>query len=531
MRHLVVCCDGTWASRKQKTRGVPRPTNVARLYNALALTGPDGQQQLCFYRSGVGAQGGLGERVRGGAFGMGLKRDLISAYRWLAVRRHEHPEAEFISLFGFSRGAYTVRNLARLLTEDTFGLLDIGNTPGLRPEQAFEAAEEIYACYHKGDSPPPRYQFFPDRKVHFLGVWDTVGAVGIPESLDLMLLFPRRRSFAFRDTQLSERVEYARHAVALDEMRGPFAPTLWDLPVNTTTSFEQVWFPGDHSDVGGGHPETGLSDGALDWMIREAEKAGLAFDESVRSQIRPDATGILHEEGASFRYRLLSSQPRRVDLIDQTNPSALNDSVFTGFHESVFIRQEHPLITVGPYRPSKVIPAGQSEKATIDANEPWNYTGFWLDSGRYDFSAEGQWADGTIPAGPDGRATTSDDMDRRHHRVAWFIRNLRLPFEWALSACQKKNQAAQLFATRRVLRDHTTSDRKWVPWMSMVGVIANGDMDRDTGTQVHQTFQIGKRRNDVHVDKPGYLYVFANDAWGFYDNNQGTVELTVVRRS
>ena len=108
--------------------------------------------------------------------------------------------------------------------------------------------------------------------MHFIGVWDTVGALGIPDHLGVLNLLEEPNKYKFHDTQLNPLVKHARHAIAVDEMRQSFEPTLWTRTEGRDV--KQVWFPGAHSDVGGGYRETGLSDGALAWMVAEAEDKG-----------------------------------------------------------------------------------------------------------------------------------------------------------------------------------------------------------------------------------------------------------------
>jgi hypothetical protein len=114
--------------------------------------------------------------------------------------------------------------------------------------------------------------------IHFIGVWDTVGALGNPVQISRVIdVFGRRNQF--HDTDLSSKVRHACHAVAIDETRRHFAATLWRQPVPVPgQTLEQVWFAGAHSNVGGGRATTGLSDIALAWMIDRAAAAGLALD-------------------------------------------------------------------------------------------------------------------------------------------------------------------------------------------------------------------------------------------------------------
>jgi uncharacterized protein (DUF2235 family) len=120
MRNLVVCCDGTWNTPDQRHDGVPVPTNVVRLYNAVAEQDGEGNLQLSYYHTGVGTEGSWWQRIAGGSFGEGLGKNIQSAYKWLGVN---YLPGDRIFLFGFSRGAYTVRSLGGMIA--SCGLLDL----------------------------------------------------------------------------------------------------------------------------------------------------------------------------------------------------------------------------------------------------------------------------------------------------------------------------------------------------------------------------------------------------------------------
>ncbi len=159
--------------------------------------------------------------------------------------------------------------------------------------------------------------------IRFIGVWDTVGALGIPLA---GLRGLSRRDYTFHDTALSGTVELAYHALALDEHREPFVPTLWMEKKKPNQTIEQVWFPGVHSDVGGGYPETALSDITLDWMMGKARDAGLSLDAPAMAAhpISPRATGTMHDSRTSF-YRLMRGVARPIDTSGNqfVHPSAI----------------------------------------------------------------------------------------------------------------------------------------------------------------------------------------------------------------
>lgn len=267
VKRLVICCDGTWNT----PRGGTDATNIWKLRRAVAPTDPSGIEQRAFYQAGVGTS--LGSRWRGGLFGWGLSDNVKDAYRWV-VENFEPGDALF--LLGFSRGAYTARSLAGM----------IRNVGVLRPEEAgrIGAAFRLYRNREPGAHPNgEQAQAFRrahsiESRIAFLGVFDTVGALGIPVSSVPLLGGFARVKWGFHDVQLSSSVDVAIQALAIDERRAAFKPTLWARPVHPGNRvLEQVWFAGVHSNIGGGYPQCELSDLALTFMRERAERSGLAF--------------------------------------------------------------------------------------------------------------------------------------------------------------------------------------------------------------------------------------------------------------
>ena len=271
-KSIVVCCDGTWNKADQVS-----PTNVRKFASALASTDGFGDVLIPQYFEGVGVK--RAEKWLGGAFGFGLSARVREAYKFLA--QHFEP-GDRIYLLGFSRGAYTARSVAGMI--HNVGLLRDDRISEVNLDRAFE----IYRDRDDEEKNPEGRiaEEFVDANSHrtgirFIGVWDTVGALGIPLG-GLRWLNVVNRRWQFHDTQLSGSVEAAFHALAIDERRGPFVPTLWDLPCEACLTsgrrvVEQVWFSGVHSNVGGGYRETGLSDITLNWLARRAYDHGLRF--------------------------------------------------------------------------------------------------------------------------------------------------------------------------------------------------------------------------------------------------------------
>ncbi|HEX7369347.1 MAG TPA: DUF2235 domain-containing protein [Rhodanobacteraceae bacterium] len=272
-RKLVLLLDGTWS--KASTR-----TNVERLYQLIAPQSDSGTEQLCQYLAGVGVTPGP-EHLLGGAFGLGLADLVKQGYQWLAQHWREGDE---VWLFGFSRGAYAARSVSGLVHH--CGLVK-PDSSGKVTAAMVDAAYSLYQKnYIYADPRAARFRAQHSREIgiQFIGVWETVGDLGIP---GVAAWFPyARKRYRFHDTTLSANVRNACQALAMDEHRADFKPTKWtSLPASVVpVAVEQRWFIGAHSDVGGGETSDGaghspdlLPDIALAWMQAKAAAAGLAF--------------------------------------------------------------------------------------------------------------------------------------------------------------------------------------------------------------------------------------------------------------
>ena len=317
-KNIVICADGT-GNTTVKGRG----TNVFKLYEALDGNGhrfyPFPLQQVAIYHDGVGTESNKWIRLFSGAFGWGLSRNVKQLYGELA---RVYDAGDRIFLFGFSRGAFTVRTLAGLIT--TCGVLDVTRfgsnaalTHGIR--HAYNLYRRKYQTElsrlirGKRDVPleelrqfavnPPGGSSGDEPSIHFIGVWDTVDAVGSPFGLANVINTTIWR-FKFPDTKLSPLVAAACHALAVDEARASFTPVLWDESVedHVQPRIEQVWFGGAHSNVGGGYPRQGMSIVALDWMMTHAEHRGLRFLAAERESYRgaADANDKAYDSRSGF---------------------------------------------------------------------------------------------------------------------------------------------------------------------------------------------------------------------------------------
>ena len=310
-RNIVIFSDGTG-----QDGGSERNTNVYRLFN---MTEQRTAHQVCFYDPGVGSTG-LVSRLPGLAGGVGFGRNVRDCYTFIF---DTYQSGDRLFLIGFSRGAATVRSLAAFI--HMFGILPpsrrglIGRAWRIYqirdPEKRKKAADEFI-----------RHHVTMWTKVHFLGCYDTVSALGLPFNWASRLLdrvpWMRHR---FHDFRLSPSVVHAYHALALDDRRTTFHPVLWDAleeekkdpggrqrgvyPLACET-MRQVWFPGVHTDVGGGYPKKGLSDITLVWLTRAAVAHGLRIFPGRTFDIREDPDGHMHDSCAGFPGRLYRRKPR-----------------------------------------------------------------------------------------------------------------------------------------------------------------------------------------------------------------------------
>ena len=301
MTRIVVCCDGTWNSPDMEDT-----THVRAYFEMLA----DTNEQKVMYFPGVGVntfreEGGtfVGRglnKILGGATGYGLGKKVKEAYKFIA---DNYKDGDEIYLFGFSRGAYTARSVAGMIRK--CGIIENTNNRGIR--RAFRLYRKTGEHNHpdrilirekrakmspgfatsEKDQSTRSGPKVPIVNIAYVGVWDTVGARGIPAPLFGILARIVNQLYAFHDTDLSSLVRAARHAVAVDERRVFYKPALWEnlARLNTSagaTQYEQKWFVGDHAIVGGSAKLDPVSSYTLKWVAEGAEaltlKNGLTLD-------------------------------------------------------------------------------------------------------------------------------------------------------------------------------------------------------------------------------------------------------------
>ena len=334
-KKLVIFFDGTWNSADQHSEdGKLCPTNITKLFIATLPHDLQQNEQIIHYVQGIGTK--TFERIWGGGFGYGISDNIKDGYKFL-VSNYE--DGDDVYIFGFSRGAYTARSLAGLvrnvgiLTRDKLYLIDKAyniyknKTPDWHPNSPKSLA---FKTEHT----------WPNERIKFLGVFDTVGALGAPFGIILGWLVDKLFGCTFHDTRLSSIIENAYHALAIDERRLIFQPTL--MTPNTqhdANHFEQKWFPGVHSNVGGGYPNTGLSDLALQWMVDKAKQHGLNLDLGKISKpvfepaFAPDIKEIPNDS-QTFFYRLSSvlfvKLPGYLGLVPEKYKNTLPDIQWNG---------------------------------------------------------------------------------------------------------------------------------------------------------------------------------------------------------
>ncbi|MBT8379277.1 MAG: DUF2235 domain-containing protein [Ignavibacteria bacterium] len=302
-KKIILFADGTWNKPEQKDRDRVSPSNVVKIARALDVYDADGLEQRRFYDRGVGTEGGLLIKLAGGMTGLGISQNIKDLYQFL-INNYENEDKVYC--FGFSRGAYTVRSLS--------GLID---KCGLLKKEFSNKIKKAYRLYKKRKLTADSQEIIEFKnkycvlcKIHFLGVWDTVGSLGLPIP-GLRLL--TRPFYKFHNEKLSPVVQNAFQALAIDEQRKHFTPSIWKKEgVQSYQTIKQVWFPGAHTNIGGGYVDAGLSDIAFLWMKSKAEECGLKFSEDyINRKINPDSFGELRKS-RKFFYRIFRKFERPI---------------------------------------------------------------------------------------------------------------------------------------------------------------------------------------------------------------------------
>ncbi len=319
-KRIVYCADGTWDKPTKHT-------NVYKLFKSLIVSA----DQIPFYDDGVGADGNPISKLLGGAFGTGLWQKIKDGYTKVA---HVYEAGDQLFLFGFSRGAYTARSLAGMIA--ACGLPTKNFTDDL--------VNTAFKAYRDKDDRQTILQGLKDcdmsaANITMVGVWDTVGSLGIPSAIGLSDPI----AYGFLDTSLSPHILNAYHALAIDEKRAQFPPTLWTSQPAPGQTLEQVWFCGVHSDIGGGEPDdlpgtTALSDITLGWMMTKASALGLQIDPNVQVQYQVPLLAEYSLDTLHTSWDVLCGIPRHRS-IDKT--AVLANSVQVRCTQDKAYRPEH----------------------------------------------------------------------------------------------------------------------------------------------------------------------------------------------
>ncbi|KYK60035.1 uncharacterized protein DCS_01169 [Drechmeria coniospora] len=328
-KRLIVCCDGTWMnsdygyvkpSPLSGKGGLQVPSNVTRISRCFKRRCDDGTLQIINYESGVGSGSSVLDGIRGGVFGVGLAERVREAYAYLCAN---YTDGDEIYLVGFSRGAFTVRSVAGMI--GSLGLLtrqgvehfypifkDMQHWMDDRYEDPFPRCP--FPNKPKGRRAAERYRERLLRRgltrveqrtgelitIKAVCVWDTVGSLGIPRIpwLEKLGIRPSNDEY-WHDTALSDRIEHAFQALALDETRSPFSPAVWERPwkVRVRTDLRQVWFPGNHGNCGGGWDDQGMSDvtlacAAASGMMDQMSSVGVEFEPLALHRIVQQSVGF-----------------------------------------------------------------------------------------------------------------------------------------------------------------------------------------------------------------------------------------------
>ncbi|TVY38665.1 hypothetical protein LSUB1_G003726 [Lachnellula subtilissima] len=350
-KRLILCCDGTWMDSDsgfkkptlipyKPTGSLQVPSNVTRIARALKRTGRDEIPQIIYYHSGVGTSSSFIDTLTGGMLGKGISENIREVYSYITAN---YVPGDEIVLIGFSRGAFTNVETQRYVPQSSL----LGQAQRIqRPKEVqTDARRDLTRVYNPDGS---------KIRVQAVAVWDTVGSLGIPNlSILASLGLPHStKEYKFYDTNLGN-IRHAFQALALDEHRRPFSPAVWERNRTDKTDLRQVWFPGSHSNVGGGYDDQEIANITLAWMMDQLASIGVAFQDEViehifhqnaeyyknlpelegpvtkqwatkaiydkHKPVRPWGLGKLYESETGF-WRLAGSTRRTPGLIKRSDP-------------------------------------------------------------------------------------------------------------------------------------------------------------------------------------------------------------------
>lgn len=358
-KNIILCADGTG-----NKGGYTPSSNVYKIYNAINI---NDKPQIRFYDNGVGTEKNKYYRGLAGAFGLGFKSNVIDLYVYLA--KNYNPD-DHVYLFGFSRGAATVRALTGFIA--TCGLIDGRKLEKRELKACVKEAFKEYKRLRKKNLQADQTKFLAEQKkfidkhkphgiipIRFVGVWDTVSSLGFPQKWDktgigIFVLnqfcmgldrFIDKLIIAhnFYNYNLTDNIKYAYQALAIDDARTSFWPKVW-IEKEYSGHVEQVWFAGMHSNVGGGYNRSGMATVTLEWMMEKSGVLGLEFnkDPIQNAHDNADVHGRMYNsrEGLAIYYRY---HPREIEKVCN---GKLKDKI--KIHESVINRMRRKTANYAP---------------------------------------------------------------------------------------------------------------------------------------------------------------------------------------
>lgn len=533
---IVILCDGTGNRSDQTEDGLPAATNVWKLHQALVW---DAAQSV-WYQAGVGSDtsstarearrsqrilaavgANAGARLAvfwdrvvklaEGAFGSGISEEIVAGYAEI-VRQYR--PGDRIYILGFSRGAYTARCIAGVISR--CGLLRSENL------RYVAEVEQLYRMRRRPDDPVRirADMVHADVAVEFLGVFDTVASLGVPLWGWWFRALPIWKNEALT-TDPAGVCRHVYHALSMDERRSTFLPTLFSRPgpgrrgdpPSRLETLEQVWFRGAHADIGGGYARTSLSDITLGWMMDRMERHGLRFYPDARAALRPDPLAPPHDElERQPSWQLLGTWPRWHPV-----PGDGPDPVGTALHPSVLQRADGVQDGVGR-DDLRRLALGEARDFVVEARRDWHRTGLVVEEGatyRLDWVG-GWWRDAQAPpCGPAGQDPQGAG-DRVRRLTGWGKRVRGEPWMQLVAAI--------------------AHPRPWLPverpWHALVQMLFCKDPIELREQLAPLGVALGRPGASLYLrsDAPaGLLYFFANDWWQTASNNSGGLRLRLTR--
>ncbi len=539
-KKIVICCDGTGNRDDDVEDGKRCISNVRRFYELMRPPSKAEWSQVGWYDAGVGTGTsrvarrtgtltkaatwigakmpaqilGISGQIRTAmelGFGIGISENIADGYGEI-VRRYV-PRDE-IFLIGFSRGAYTARCIAGVIARC-----------GLLRSENLRFAEDMVRLYRyrkepRDDVTVQRHLIHPrqDVKVKFLGLWDTVASLGVPLWGWWFRFGSSNKAF---DTSPAMVCEVVRHALSIDEERSQFFPMLFNegfmVAATSGADVEQVWFRGSHAGVGGGYADCEISDGSLLWMIAQAKKLGLEFDEDGVKELKPNYLGYLHNQLERQPHWVLCGTWPRWHPCERDGAGAaegkgfgvLDESVHQRAAQAVTVRKDGALTS----EDLVFLAPGKHATVTVRADKIWNRTGVVLEHGfRYTITYEaGRWEDKEC-----GLCSPEGQVARRG-------------FRRFLGRTKRFSEARWM-----ELIGHVAHPRPW-PTQELPGhQLFEYLLWKDPEDLVKSLMRLGRHLPSetaqvwIDVEAPsGMFYAFANDAWLAYPNNSGAITLDV----